>query len=1366
MCFWSDSSGYSGMGTGGASDAETPEERELQIIAVQHAMGRNGGPASARVAQAAVAAIVLAAWLAFGSAPAFASKGVVGFFGGAGTGAGQFSTTPRGAAVNQNGTLGAAGPGDVYVVDGGNNRVEQFTSSGTFVRAFGLSVGGAGVNVCTGPCSAGTASGASAALSAPQGVAVDRSTGIVYVTDQTNHRVDIYSAAGAFQGAFGWSVKDTVAAFEFCTTTCRAGITGGSAGEFGSTIGYPAVDPVTGNIVVADNANRRVDVFQPTVFNGTVTGVSFVRAYGLDVVSSGPDNNGTTNFEICKPADVCKAGNSGSGPGMFSGTAPTRVATGNDGSVYAVDNGNNRVQKFDPSGNPEAVFASAQLSGSPSPIEIAQDPASGHVYVVKPCNVAICPSAAVSNELHVLEFDAVGTLVDTHAANAGITGANGLAYGSTSGNIYLPSTLNGQGVFVLNSPPVPPTASIAPATNIAGRSATFNGSVNPTGLSTGYHFEYSTDEVNWAKVPAADVSVGGGKSDVPVSQDVTGLEADTLYYVRLVATKLWGGGSATSPETTFTTGDSAPVVSGTGATGVQDTFATLRATINPENAATTWHFDYGTDTSYGTSVPVPDGTLDAGPSDVGVFQHIVGLQPNTTYHFRIVAVNATGETDGPDTTFTTFPSGGAPALPNGRAYEMVTPPRVDWGGETPLQFGATSDGDHGALASFAVLDHASSLERNSRQVYRVSRTASGWTTQSAVPPPEANTTTDQGVGQVAMTGFTDSRDVLVKTAHNWDPADLDVGPTVNGTDLYRLDGDGTVHWMSNGALNATNSSTPAPRTLAYTPDGAHAVFTSQSPLVSPDDLRTVSGSSGLYDWADGTLRLVGVDSSGNLLSTGNVLFGSSNSQYNALSSDGSRIFLTTGANLLWARDNGQTTTEIPPPPSPANTSAIFEGATPDGSKVFFVTTAKLTPDDTDSGFDLYEYDFGSSTLTRISAGPNGNATNALARPAGVLVSDDGSRVYFETQGQLIQGQGTPGGFNLYLWDNGTTQFVASLAGALYSPQLTCSQARLTPDGRVLVFGTTARLDPDDTDSSQDIYRYDADTGTLTLASQGPTGGNGPFDAVFGRAAAPGDCAAPGNGDTLIHPSRVVSDDGRYVFFETSEGLVPKDTNGELDVYELDASDGRTYLISSGTSNLASNLLDASPSGSDVFFATFSRLVPEDDDSALAVYDARIGGGFPAAPPPVPPCQGDGCQGAASSLPNVAVPGSMTLFAPVAAPESSPVFPALHVGAISAAARRQFARGGRLSLLVTAPVPGTVVGAIRGKLTGRPRTLATASKEAHVPENVHLTFVLSAGARRWLAAGRRLPLTITVSESGARSQVAKLILSGSRRRARR
>ena len=102
----------------------------------------------------------------------------------------------------------------------------------------------------------------------------------------------------------------------------------------------------------------------------------------------------------------------------------------------------------------------------------------------------------------------------------------------------------------------------------------------------------------------------------------------------------------------------------------------------------------------------------------------------------------------------------------------------------------------------------------------------------------------------------------------------------------------------------------------------------------------------------------------------------------------------------------------------------------------------------------------------------------------------------------------------------------------------------------------------------------------------------------------------------------------------SEALLPRDTNGQCDVYEFDYNGG-LHLISTGTGTGASVLLDASVSGNDVFFLTPQSLVPQDSfQEAHKIYDARVDGGFPETALPPACTTADACRAAASPQPSI------------------------------------------------------------------------------------------------------------------------------------
>src|SRR3954449_7177574 len=92
-----------------------------------------------------------------------------------------------------------------------------------------------------------------------------------------------------------------------------------------------------------------------------------------------------------------------------------------------------------------------------------------------------------------------------------------------------------------------------------------------------------------------------------------------------------------------------------GANTVTQTSAKLNGTVKPNNQATTYHFEYGTATTYGTVTP-EQGPVAAGSGNTNVSADISALAPGTVYHYRLVATNPSGSIPGKDRTFTTRPA--------------------------------------------------------------------------------------------------------------------------------------------------------------------------------------------------------------------------------------------------------------------------------------------------------------------------------------------------------------------------------------------------------------------------------------------------------------------------------------------------------------------------------------------------------------------------------------------------------------------------------------------------------------------------------------------------------------------------------------
>jgi hypothetical protein len=192
--------------------------------------------------------------------------------------------------------------------------------------------------------------------------------------------------------------------------------------------------------------------------------------------------------------------------------------------------------------------------------------------------------------------------------------------------------------------------------------------INPNNLETGYAFEYATSKEavengEGSQAPGATILSGFGDQPASVLLQ-SGLEPATTYYYRANA-----GGTLGTVES-FTT-PPAPVLTVGEAQSVTRTTATLPGTINPEGLETSYHYEYGTSTSYGGNAPSISGVnAGSGTEPVPATIGISGLVPATTYHYRLVATNADGTTYSPDQTFTTAP-GTAPTVSTGAASNIT-----------------------------------------------------------------------------------------------------------------------------------------------------------------------------------------------------------------------------------------------------------------------------------------------------------------------------------------------------------------------------------------------------------------------------------------------------------------------------------------------------------------------------------------------------------------------------------------------------------------------------------------------------------------------------------------------------------------------
>ena len=195
-----------------------------------------------------------------------------------------------------------------------------------------------------------------------------------------------------------------------------------------------------------------------------------------------------------------------------------------------------------------------------------------------------------------------------------------------------------------------PTASTTASSGTTTTGATLNGTVNANGFSSTVTFEYGLTTA-YGQSATATQSPVTGNSSTNVSASITGLSIGTTYHYRLTATNSLG--TTNGNDMTFTTLGLVPTASTVAATSITVDGSTLNGTVNANYLSTTVSFEYGLTTSYGSPATATPSTV-TGNSSTNVSASITGLAGGTTYHYRVIATNSLGTTNGDDMTFTTL----------------------------------------------------------------------------------------------------------------------------------------------------------------------------------------------------------------------------------------------------------------------------------------------------------------------------------------------------------------------------------------------------------------------------------------------------------------------------------------------------------------------------------------------------------------------------------------------------------------------------------------------------------------------------------------------------------------------------------------
>ncbi len=370
------------------------------------------------------------------------------------------------------------------------------------------------------------------------------------------------------------------------------------------------------------------------------------------------------------------------------------------------------------------------------------------------------------------------------------------------------------------------------------------------------------------------------------------------------------------------------------------------------------------------------------------------------------------------------------------------------------------------------------------------------------------------------------------------------------------------------------------------------------------------------------------------------------------------------------------------------------GLTVDGSHLYWSANQAVVKN---PGNDLYRYhaiaDSEGNHLTDIAPDSSPSDKDGVEVQGVLGVSEDGAYVYYAANGvpdnlaisSNAEGEeAEPGNCdtakvtgicNLYAWHDGQATFVAHLRlngsvreGDSVDWAVTSGggklqrTSRVTPDGRTLLFRSTGQLSGYDNNGKPELYLYRVGDAGPICVSCNPSGASPTSGVSLSRVRNPNEGARI-PAATL---TRNLSLNGKRVFFESTDPLVPEDTNGEkgcqhvggqsqdypacVDVYEWEAegegsckseedNGGCLYLLSTGKGSDPALLGDANEDGSDVFIFTPDRLVGQDKDSLFDAYDVREGGGLVSQGGEAAPCDGDTCKPPATPPPAAIPPGS-------------------------------------------------------------------------------------------------------------------------------
>ncbi len=660
--------------------------------------------------------------------------------------------------------------------------------------------------------------------------------------------------------------------------------------------------------------------------------------------------------------------------GDLSGLKPnttyyTRLVATNEGGQSSVSAPSfTTLEVAAPSATIEAVSAptssTAQLSGhiNPNAPEAAPTSAaveagfsvSWHFQCTPSCGAPSGEVVAADNTEHEVSAEATGLLPGTKykvslvAENAGTNASAGPEEFTTDASAPLINSVS--------------------FSDITAASVTLKATINPGGTATSYRFEYTDDAdfeangfTNATKVPAPDASVGSGSGSVAVGQAIIGLDPDTKYAFRVLASNTID--SAESETKAFTTFSAS-------SEGSQGQFPGRG--LLPDNRA--WEMVSPPDKHGGSVATMSQRTHAAADGNAAAFTSAIGF----------------GDVRGSDTAVEYISERDAQPGTNGWSTHATTPrlgslllQNAAVGNESHYVGNFSADLTHGVFRSVRPLASAPNATELSNLYMRDDLRSPGAGNYQLLSDPVAPPL--PGLSPLALAVL--SQPWLVGASADFShvffesqfgltektpiPTDKTPNPPF---EEFILPGEYKFYENAEGTLRLVGRVPKEPDETFCDDDGAPSV-------------QCVNASSSR---------------------AGIPAVNRENYSSRMISADGLRTYFSANGKI-YLREDGTRTFQLnaseKEPPLPSGGVAQIWDASRDGSRIFFTTAESLVEEDEDGGRDLYMYEVEEPEGERLTLLSIDNDPPDSSGVNGVIgASDDGHYIYFTAQGQLVAGE--------------------------------------------------------------------------------------------------------------------------------------------------------------------------------------------------------------------------------------------------------------------------------------------------------------------------------------------------------------------------